>query len=243
MLKCSNSKHFRLGGGVKSSHSKCFCDFVIGHSERSEESPDLTYLISELKVIGFNKSIPLFTSPLIRGEHSNPSLSREGLGMGFVQKNGAVNLINRSRISDSLRSHAYRLSHPHFVAVLRFVKFGMTSYVYSDHPFCHSERSEESQELSNFTCHPELLTCHCEKISDLDRTLALVGEGRVRYEQPLTPNVINNPVIAKNRLRFCGNLIKSTANDPEPMGLLRRFAPHNDELNNSHPNLFQDLSI
>ena len=124
------------------------------HSERSEESPKLSELTLESKVTGFNKSIPLFTSPLIRGEHSNPSLSREGFGMGFVQKNGTVNSINRSRISDSLRSHAYRLSHPHFVAVSSrktftecfcsaecFVKCGMTNN-------CHSERSEESQELS-----------------------------------------------------------------------------------------------
>ena len=30
----------------------------------------------------------------------------------------------------------------------------------------HSERSEESPELSNFVCNPEFLNCHCEKISD-----------------------------------------------------------------------------
>ena len=50
----------------------------------------------------------------------------------------------------------------------------------------------------------------------------------MRYEQPLIPNVINNPVIASTSGR--GNLIKSTSNDPEPMGLLRRYAPHNDKL-------------
>ena len=49
----------------------------------------------------------------------------------------------------------------------------------------------------------------------------------MRYEQPLSPNVINNPVIASTSGR--GNLIKSTSNDPEPMRLLRRFAPHNDK--------------
>ena len=86
----------------------------------------------------------------------------------------------------------------------------MTNFVYFHHLFCHSERSEESPDLS-----------------ELDRTLSLVGEGRVRYEQPLSPNVINNPVIASTSGR--GNLIKSTSNDPEPMRLLRRFAPHNDK--------------
>ena len=58
-------------------------------------------------------------------------------------------------------------------------KFGMTNFVYFHHSFCHSERSEESPDLSG-----------------LDRTHSLVGEGRVRYEQPLIPNVINNHVIA-----------------------------------------------
>ena len=109
-------------GGLKASRSKRFGDFancnfklLFCHSECSEESPKLSELISELK------SKPLFTSPLIRGEHNNPSLSREGFGMGFVQKNGAVNSINRSRI-----------------------KCGMTN-------ICHSVRSEESYELSKLT--------------------------------------------------------------------------------------------
>ena len=38
--------------------------------------------------------------------------------------------------------------------------------------------------------------CHSEKIFGTERSLYLVGEGRVRYEQPLSPNFINNPVIA-----------------------------------------------
>ena len=99
------------------------------HSERSEESSDLSELISKTKVTGFNKSIPLFTSPLIRGEHNNPSLSREGFGMGFVQKNGAVNSINRSRIECGMTN----IRHPELVSgsinlINRSrIKYGMTN--------------------------------------------------------------------------------------------------------------------
>ena len=52
---------------------------------------------------------------------------------------------------------------------------------------------------------------HSEKYIDLaklDVTLSLVGEGRVRYEQPLTLNVINNHVIASPSGH--GNPIKLT---------------------------------
>ena len=86
-----------------------YSDHPFCHPERSEESSELSELISE------SKSIPLFTSPLIRGKHSNPSLSREGFGMGFVQKNGAVNSINRSRIKCGMTN----FRHPELVSVCR----------------------------------------------------------------------------------------------------------------------------
>ena len=101
----------------------------------------------------------------------------------------------------------------------------------------HSERSEESPELSNFDCHPEFVTRHSERSEESPELSDSTSESKVivrsRIECGMTKGCHSgNHVIASPSGR--GNPIKSIANAIEPMGLLRRFAPHNDKLNNNY---------
>ena len=107
MPKGSNSNRFHLGlGGAKASHSKCFSDFVIGHSEQLTPE-DFTKNFVILNLFQNLKIFSLFH-----------------IGSGYI------NSINRSRI-----------------------ECGMTN-------IRHSERSEESLELSELllvVCRSALL--------------------------------------------------------------------------------------
>ena len=119
----------------------------------------------------------------------------------------------------------------------------------------HSERSEESPELSNsvhpfefFNCHPELVSGSINLISQNDISNATRHSERSEESPELSDSTSESKVIARSRIecgmtKGChsgnpviaspsgrGNPIKSTSNAIEPMGLLRRFVPHNDRL-------------